>query len=373
MSFKLNKKQLESSVYYCGAGIDFQPILRFGDIVENYVYVTAGLIKDEFINGIDDFIKVANEELIKNNSYLAKISVSTISIDEIEHPISSREIHGKPDFFSDDDFNNYLQSLRPFIEANDNFHLEVCFILKIGSVEKVIRLFHLSGEALATYDMLYRRQNIAPKVFISIQTGLIEIPSLFSNRLFELSSVRPKIWLRGAWSNSDDSRYNTSPKVFDKIGVFNERVGDYRNWRVLTSDSINSSIYSEKKYRVVKAYGEKSIWKKSSKIDSYSKNGIVINKFLKRYDHASMSCNYDIIKEDFPLTRISEISTEAIPFYHGNKKSTENRVRVCIVPGGFECFEASLQPFFDAFLQHLDLELQIDIYYNNKSDFNRIF
>jgi len=56
-SYKLSKSQLEASAYYCGAGIDFQPILRFGDIVMDYVYVTAGLTKVEFLDGVDRFIK----------------------------------------------------------------------------------------------------------------------------------------------------------------------------------------------------------------------------------------------------------------------------------------------------------------------------
>ena len=179
MSYRLTKIQLESSAYYCGAGIDFQPILRFGDVVENFIYVTAGLTKNEFLNGIDEFIQNTHEELNKNDSSLEKISTSNISINEIEHTRSTRLIFGKPDYFSQNDYDNYLQSMRQFIDKKDEFHLEIFLILKMGNIEKSIRLFHLSGEALATYDLIYRRQNIAPKVFISIQTGLIEIPSRF--------------------------------------------------------------------------------------------------------------------------------------------------------------------------------------------------
>ena len=375
MSYRLTKIQLESSVYYCGAGIDFQPILRFGDVVENFIYVSAGLTKNEFLNGIDEFIKNTFEELNKNDSSLEKISISNISINEIEHPISTRLILGKPDYFSQNDFDNYLHSMRQFIDKKDEFHLEICFILKIGNIERSIRLFHLSGEALATYDIIYRRQNIAPKVFISIQTGLIEIPSRFSNRLFELSLVKPKIWLRGVWTNADDrlNHIHADLEVFNKNGIFNQRIGEYRNWQVLNSVSINSHYNSNKKYRIVKAYGEKEFWNKFNKTISFSKQGITINKILGGYDHTTMSDNYNIIKENFPLIKISEIVSEASEYYRCNINSVENKVRVCIVPGGFECFEAILQPFFESFLINLEWELQIDIYYINKSDFNREF
>jgi len=375
MSYKLTKIQLESSVYYCGAGIDFQPILRFGDVVENFIYVTAGLTKNEFLNGIDEFIKNTHEELNKNDSSLEKTSTSNISINEIEHPMSTRLVFGKPDYFSQNDYENYLHSMRQFIDKKDEFHLEVCFILKIGNIEKSIRLIHLCGEALATYDLIYRRQNIAPKVFISIQTGLIEIPSLFSNRLFELSTVKPKIWLRGVWTNTDhrlDHMYADSA-VFNKNGIFNQRIGEYRNWQVLNSSSINSYYNSDKKYRIVKAYGEKEFWNKFNKTITFSKQGITINKILGGYDHTSMSENYNIIKENFPLIKISEIISEVSEYYRCNKNSEENKVKVCIVPGGFECFEVILQPFFESFLINLEWVLQIDIYYINKSDFNREF
>lgn len=375
MSYRLTKIQLENSVYYCGAGIDFQPILRFGDVVENFIYVTAGLTKNEFLNGIDEFIKNTHEELNKNDSSLEKISTSNISLNEIEHLMSSRIIYGKPDYFSQNDYDNYIQSIQQFIYKKDEFHLEICFILKIGNIEKSIRLFHLSGEALATYDIIYRRQNIAPKVFISIQTGLIEIPSRFSNRLFELSLVKPKIWLRGVWTNTDHrlNHIQADLEVFNKNGIFNQRIGEYRNWQVLNSVSINSHYNSNKKYRIVKAYGEKEFWNKFNKTISFSKQGITINKILGGYDHTSMSENYNIIKENFPLIKISEIVSEVSEYYSCNKNSEENKVKVCIVPGGFECFEVILQPFFESFLINLEWELQIDIYYINKSDFNREF
>ena len=375
MSYRLTKIQLESSVYYCGAGIDFQPILRFADVVENFIYVTAGLTKDDFLNCVDDFIKDTHEELNKNDSSLEKISTSNISINEIEHPISGRLISGKPDYFSQDDYNNYLQSMRQFIEKKNEFHLEICFVLKIGNIEKSVRLFHLSGEALATYDMIYRRQHIAPKVFISIQTGSIEIPSRFSNRLFELSKVRPKIWLRGLSRNSDDrlGHIYSDSEVFNKNGLFSERVGEYRKWKVLTSGSINSILNLDKNFRIVKAYGEKEFWNKFNKINSISKQGLTINKILGGYDHTSMSTNYNIVKTNFPLSKISEIELEASELYNCNKTSLKNKVRVCITPGGFECFEAMLEPFFESFLINLEWELQIDIYYINKCDFNREF
>lgn len=374
MNYKLTKKQLENSAYYCGAGIDFQPILRLGDVVQDFIYVTVGLTESSFLDGVDKFITKIKENLEHNNSSLEFLYSKPISINEIEHTVSSRLIPKKPEYFSWDDFKEYQLAMKPFIQGKDDFYLELQFKLTIGTIEKEIRLFHLSGEALATYEMLFSRQDIAPKVFISIQTGLIEIPDLFSNKLFELSSTKPKIWLRGSWSGSDiQLQYLLDKRVFNECGVFNECIGEYRNWEVLNSDLINSNDNSNKKYRIVRAYGEKSFWDNLTKIQTINKKGLTINRILERFDHDTMSSNYNIVKRSFPLSCISEILSEATEFYYKNSNSLENIVKVCLVPGVYECFEAMIVPFFESFVVNLDWELQIDIYYISKSDFYREF
>jgi len=310
-----------------------------------------------------------NDETIAKNFSLICEKCTEISIEDIEHEVSSRIILGKPDFFEERDYYNYLQNFKQFFNKTDDFHLELQFSLTIGSIKKSIRLFHLSGEALATYDIIYRRQKIAPKVFISIQTGIIEIPNLFTNKLFELSTVKPKIWLRGIWENS----YRRYSDVFNNYGLFNECIGEYRNWEVLTSGSINQDKDLDEKFRIVEAYGDKEYWGKIENHISINKQGITINKFLGEYDSPSMSGNYNIIKTKFPLTKLSEIVKEASNYYHIHNNLPDNKVKVCIVPGGFECFEAMLLPFYDSFLINEAWEIQIDIYYKNKSDFAREF
>jgi hypothetical protein len=136
---------------------------------------------------------------------------------------------------------------------------------------------------------------------------------------------------------------------------------------------INSNDNSNKKYRIVRAYGEKSFWDNLTKIKTINKKGLTINRILERFDHDTMSSNYNIVKRSFPLSCISEILSEATEFYYKNSNSLENIVKVCLVPGVYECFEAMIVPFFESFVVNLDWELQIDIYYISKSDFYREF
>jgi hypothetical protein len=368
MSFKITKKQLENSAYYCAAGMDFQPILRFGDIIENFIYVTAGLSKDDFLNGINEFISNIQGELNRNNSSLTLESILPISIEEIEHPITNRLVSGKPDYFSQEDYENYLRSMNQFIKKTDEFYLEICFKLRIGNIEKEIKLFHLSGEGLATYDIIFIKQGIAPKVFISIQTGLIEIPNGFSNRLFELSSAKPKIWLRGVWVKNEDLFINR-PEVFSPNGIFNEIIGEYKNWKVDITENIENATNRDKPFRKVKAYAQSSEWI-DTKTYSIKKEGLIINKLLGSYN-GGMTPEYDLIKLHFPFSKIFEIVNEASDFKKQNNDI--NRVRIAILPGGYECFEIMLDNFFETYQRNEQYEIEIDVFYVNKSDLRRDF
>ena len=373
MSFKLTKKQLENSAYYCAAGMDFQPILRFGDIIENFIYVTAGLSKDDFVNGINEFISNIQGELNRNNSSITLESIIPISIQDIEHPTTNRLVSGKPDYLSQEDYENYLRSMNKFISKTDEFHLEICFKLRIGNIEKEIKLFHLSGEGLATYDIIFRKQDIAPKVFISIQTGLIEIPSRFSNRLFELSSAKPTIWLRGVWDKNENNENNGvfHPEVFNLYGIYNESIGEYKNWKVDITENIENATNSDKPIRKVKAYGQSSEWI-DTKTYSIKKEGLIINKLLRPCPGLEkLAPEYDLIKLHFPFSKIFEIVNEASDFKKQNNDI--NRVRIAILPGGYECFEIMLDNFFETYQRNEQYEIEIDVFYVNKSDLRRNF
>ncbi len=373
MSFKLTKKQLENSAYYCAAGMDFQPILRFGDIIENFIYVTAGLSKDDFLNGINEFISNIQDELNRNNSSLTLEYILPVSIQDIEHPITNRLVSGKPDYLSQEDYENYLRSMNQFISKTDEFHLEICFKLRIGNIEKEIKLFHLSGEGLATYDIIFRKQDIAPKVFISIQTGLIEIPSRFSNRLFELSSAKPKIWLRGVWDKNENNENNGlfHPEVFNLYGIYNEFIGEYKNWKVDITENIENATDRDKPIRKVKAYGQSSEWI-DTKTYSIKKEGLIINKLLRPCPRLEkLAPEYDLIKLHFPFSKIFEIVNEANDFK--NQNNDINRVRIAILPGGYECFEIMLDDFFENYQRNEQYEIEIDVFYVNKSDIKRDF
>jgi hypothetical protein len=368
MNYRLTKEELRESAYYCGAGVDLQPLLRFGDVIDNFIYVSVGISKNEFINGLNDFLDNIKSELHAYNSSLEIINSTEFNIEEIEHKKLNRLVHGIPDYFTDNEFKNYIENFKQFYGKTSDYNLEVTFKLKIANFEKTIRLFHLTGEALATYDVIFRKQEIAPKIFISIQTGAIEIPDLFSNRMFELSTEKPKIWLRGIWSEEEYPMFKNY-NVFNTSGLYNESIGEYRNWKVRVANNINSTTNESKQFRIVHAFGQKKEWEdvETSVIES---NGLTINKILGAYN-GTMQSNYDFTKIHFPISNLFQI-TELVSEYYLQNQDKE-LIKVAILPTGYESFEIILNEFVENYIGNQNFKLVIDIYYVNKSDIKRDF
>lgn len=356
----LCKKDLQSCAYYAGAGIDIQPILKFGDYISDFIYVSVGITKIQLIEGIEHCIKLANQNLI--NSSIKILNISDFKITDIEHKPENRLVSSLPDYFDEDQHRNYFENFSQFYNKRDDYNLKFDIELNIGGIIRQIRLIHLTGEALATYDVIFRKQQIAPKMFISIQTGRIEIPNNFSNRMFELSATRPKIWLRGKWNYRlfDETMHN---QVFSTEGIYNRRIGEYDYWDANFNYQIDGVTNPENDYRTVKAFGEDSVWKYPNGYQVILKNeGIIINKnlglYFERKDY------YHSVKRHFELTRMDEIYQEFL-------NSDEQTYRVVITPGGYEMYELYLHEFVKNFKPIKDRLLHIDIFYEHISDLIR--
>jgi hypothetical protein len=356
----LSKKDLQSCAYYAGAGIDIQPILRFGDYISDFIYVSVGITKKQLIEGIENCINLANQNLI--NSSIKILNISDFKITDIEHNATNRLVSIKPDYFDEDQHRSYFENFSQFYNERDDFNLKFDIELNIGGIIRQIRLIHLTGEALATYDVIFRKQQIAPKMFISIQTGRIEIPNNFSNRMFELSDSRPKIWLRGKWDYGilDNVMHD---RVFSTRGIYNQIIGEYIYWNANFNFEIDGTTNPENYFRTVKAFGEDIIWEYPNGYQVTQQNeGLNINKILGLY--SDIKDYYNLKKRHFKLTRLDEIYQEFL-------NSDEQTYRVVITPGGYEMYELYLQAFVKNFNPIKDRLLYIDIFYEHISDLIR--
>jgi hypothetical protein len=219
------------------------------------------MTQKEFLRGIDENLQCLSEDLKNCDATLKLLSTVPISISDIEHQVENRLIAGKPKYFSTREFEEYYRAFGQFYNRSHDFYILLTFEYRIGNIIRTIRLFHLSGEALATYDVLFLKQDIAPKIYITIQTNKLELPDGLSNELFKVSKVKPKVWLRGRWSNNEDyldffSRFEfSSPN-----SLFNVYIGEFINWKICVANQIEGTTDNKKNLRIVRAYGEPHIW-----------------------------------------------------------------------------------------------------------------
>lgn len=363
MPFKLTKDQLKKSAFYSASGVDFQPLIRFSDSITDFIYVSLDLTKEEFLEGVHCFLEKINVEL--TNSNLSLIEVNEINLSEIEHVGDDRFFQTCPDFFTESHFTNYNNIVEHLIKPNEDFSLELIFNLTLNGIEKQIRLFHFNREAIATYSSFFMRQNIAPAVFISIQSGQIEKPSLFSDLMFEKSIEKPKVWIRGYWK----TRLLDVSSVFPTDCLYNIKIGEFANWTVGYGFHKEFITDNDKPYRFVRAFAVKGTFDfvKNQRIEG---NGILVNKIRKLLD-GSYKSNYNLLLDGFQMTNLYEIQHLAMDFFE--KHNDLEVFKIAIIPGGYEMYEGSLNPFIESFNAIQNKKVEIDIFYKYPLDLNRFF
>lgn len=383
---KLTKDRLRNASYYCAAGIDLQPLLRFGDITSDFIYVSVDINREEYINSIKSYIDNLNTK--KNKTYLKINSILDFKLSDIEHPKQGQLINRIPEWMGDNDFENYLANFNELRKKSEHYNLHINFTLTIGSIKKSLNLFYITGESLATYEAIFVSQDIAPKIFISIQSGLIEIPSRCTNRMFETHSQRPKVWIRGVWTDSNVNHEYIRPDVFNLYGLYNKNIGEFRNWDSQMEINIAGTTDSSKKYRVVKAYGEKKEWEiceevKDIVFESKNKN-LKIRKLLENWN-GNLAENYSDGLAGFDLSDFHNKRNENIillpieyifeeyKFIAKKHPKIKAYKKAIMGIGNYESEEMYLPKFIEDFKVINNVKLYIDVYYKNELDFRREF
>ena len=378
--YRLTKNDLSNSAYYCAAETDIQPLLRFGDIISDYIYVSVGISENEFIENLKSKVQILCSQ--DNCGNILRInSIEKFNLSEIEHPHKNQLFQGKPEYMNDHDFNIYQINFNELRKNSEHYNLLITFTLKIGEIEKILRIYHYTGEALATYDAIFSKQFIAPKIFISVQTGIIEIPSKFTNKMFELHSKRPLVWIRGIEYEKNEIYQVAYDRELDNVfstnGVYDEIIGEFMSWD--SKFGIESSFDYTKSWRYIKAFGESQYWSEIANEIITEDNNVKIKKLLKPFNN-----NYTKALGSIDRQEISEnikykydgylLNTffEEYKYVSENYKIDEYRI-ASQAYNLFECYELYNNEFISNFRSLNNMKLSIDLYYKNKLDYKRDF
>lgn len=223
----LTSKIFENSFFYIGAGYDFEPLYRFSNVCENYIYVTSHVDKNEVKSELEKLklfpdLKLNKIEEVKNfdeNKHLEINKNFEVEINEIMSVFTKNEKRDYDQIFSNE-IEDQKWMFRVDLERNN------C----------KIKLWYLGGEGIRYLIMLSRGGKYIPKILSTIQTGCLEYVNGLNTRIIKKIGKNPKVWVRGFEATPYLTKFYYQSKIFNTDNLYSEVGMDFNfNWNVNTS------------------------------------------------------------------------------------------------------------------------------------------
>ncbi len=243
---KITIKEFERSLYYIGAGYDIEPMLRFTHITDTFIYVNLHLSFEEISDWYDEQFELHPDiELLEKE--LDSSFDETTHFDLHPNYISHLT---QPSFINKREAESYY---RAFNHAKNDPQWAIHYRLKRKSLNREISLLFLTAEGLASYIALSHNGKYAPKIFTTIQTGILEESEGLMNSYFDNDAVtKPDLWVRGFMPVIPVSRdcfgieiHRTDNHVLNSAGVFH-KVGLSFNHRWVCGQFMESDPTNER-------------------------------------------------------------------------------------------------------------------------------
>lgn len=223
----LTKELFRTSFYYPAAGCDLNPLLRFSDLTDTFVYTNLGLNEDEVMR------------YIKNELYRYKGMLEiedggrSFIKSDLEYEENTDDIYNVFDGAKDQEefeevFNNKMKD--PF------WGKEIIFNRIIGGKKRKLRLIYFMDEGMKAYVGLSQRGNYIPRYLCTIQSGELEKPNGVMERLMENYEKFPDVWIRGFqykksfFGNSSFKYLLYNSNALKSIGKYDQKVQTFGKW-----------------------------------------------------------------------------------------------------------------------------------------------
>ena len=191
----LKDNELHNAVFYPACGLDLQPLIRFSHLARIFIYVDYGRSEDEIENDLTDSIERLNRHLAPGKIQL--VDFKSIS----KTDLTNREPELPPGFR----LRRYLRPEEIKEKLSKTWAKRFKLRRKIGKISRKLQLIYIYGEGLATYSALYRGGNLAPKILVTIQSGVNfggnytefeDGRGIFAD-FFSYCKEKPSVWVRG--------------------------------------------------------------------------------------------------------------------------------------------------------------------------------
>jgi len=175
---------LERSLFFPASGLDFEPLRRFSNLCDTFVFADWGYQPDEVEAAVERLgggLELAGEPQVIGKAELGEDAALPPGFRLLpEERVAYESRVGE-----------VLVRLVPWARE---FRLRRHF----GEVERELTLVYVAAEGLATYAAVYGQHGAVPLVLCAIQSSSgFENPGGTMERLIEAYQQRPHLWIRG--------------------------------------------------------------------------------------------------------------------------------------------------------------------------------
>lgn len=240
----LNKDKLCNAVFYPACGGDLQPLVRFSHLSSTFIYVDYGISENEIENYLAEVIEILNKQIAPGKlDIISSEPISKADLSDTEPTLPLGFI-----------LRRYLDPEEVREKLSQTWAKRFNLKRKFANVVRNLQLIYIYGEGLATYSALYRGGKLAPKILVTVKSGVAfggnytefeDGRGIFADFL-DACEEKPIIWVRG-----------TGGYGVDTSGSWNNQIQGYANWHInnihrshvaaFRRNEYNLDIESEKK------------------------------------------------------------------------------------------------------------------------------
>jgi hypothetical protein len=223
----VSTEMFTNSFYYPAPGFDIQPLKRFTHLCDNFLYANLFINKEDVLKWYTRELNSGDFEILETTTY---DDFREEDFFELDNNYRQHLANWPRLYMQKNELSDYLQTFEP---AHQLPQFLIHFRVKRKSLDKVINLYYFTGEGIASYIVLSKNGEYAPRVLGTIQTGMMERPTGIMNNFYSNeNNARPLLWLRGFEPDGYFYGFGGNDNdALENLGVFSMKVIDFSSWR----------------------------------------------------------------------------------------------------------------------------------------------
>ena len=211
---QINSKVFSDSFFYIGSGFDIQPLLRFSNLCDTFLYANLYLNQSEVESWYDEALENQNDiEVVSKKTFPGYDARKTLEQQGGKYTDVMSAYH-----MGHFEFMNYFMTFKDAKRQNSYL---IVWKLRRKSSNRNLTLCFFTWEGLEAYANLSQNGTYAPRVLCTIETGILESPNGLINRFFlDENRAQPVIWIRGFEPTFNSFVRLERRDVLDPVGVF---------------------------------------------------------------------------------------------------------------------------------------------------------